>query len=103
VVKEIKAATLFAMRIALILTCVLLAGCSTAQTAYTASNGGSPGAQAYCMKKGFAPGTYNFSTCYENRPEVQMAERNDRLASMNIILQNRSTEVSSSGKSYPVE
>jgi hypothetical protein len=81
---------------------------------FLASCGGNPGpdiasgqpgnlndAQAYCLTKGYAYSSFDFNVCYNNRPQVQEAARNARLASMSIITQNRSTV--SSDRSVPVE
>ena len=60
-------------------------------------------AQAYCLKRGLRPASYNYDVCYKNRPEVQAYERNGRLSNAGIILKNRSVYSSYRGRSYPVE
>ncbi|HEY8964505.1 MAG TPA: hypothetical protein VIN59_08610 [Alphaproteobacteria bacterium] len=93
------------MRIALLTFCLILAGC--AATDQPSSRGNQAGdlnaANAVCLKRGLKPGTYNYSSCYQNRPEVQAYERNSRLSNNAIILKNRSVYSSYRGRSYPVE
>lgn len=92
------------MRIALILSVLLLSACSTgepvAQIAPSAGNMNA--AQVRCLSKGNTRGTYNYDVCYRNSPEVQAHERRGRMNNLNIINKNRSTNTYS-GRSYPVE
>lgn len=104
-VKTIALATLSSMRIAFLLFCVVLAGCTATDRPSAPGNQGADfnAANAACLKKGLRPGSYNFATCYKNRPEVQAYERNARLSNNGIILNNRSVYSSYRGRSYPVE
>jgi|GEM_PF-2257968 len=93
-----------AMRITMLTLCLILAGCAaTDQPSAKSNQAGLETAQAVCLKRGLRPGTYNYQSCYDNRPEVQAYERNSRLSNNGIILKNRSVYSSYRGRSYPVE
>lgn len=59
-------------------------------------------AQAYCLSRGHARGTFDYDSCYQNRPEVQSYERDARLEKLVIINENRSPRMPR-GRSVPVE
>ncbi len=91
------------MRIVPAFLCLIaLAGCTaTDQPSAAPSQGYSGSAITYCLNRGARPGSYDFDSCYRNRPEVQSYERGGRLKSMTIISRNRSPKMSN--HSYPVE
>ncbi|MBU6234822.1 MAG: hypothetical protein KGQ41_03170 [Alphaproteobacteria bacterium] len=90
------------MRIAF-LSLLLLAGCASAPSdvAYTRASGPA-NAQMYCLSKGYERGTFDYDTCYNNRPETQARERNGRLGTLAILRENKSPR-SGKTRSLPVE
>jgi len=94
------------MRITSLVLCLLLIACAAPGQPYAVAPaaGSVEAAQSYCMQtRNLRPGTYNYDTCYNNRPEVQAYERGNRLSNAAIILKNRSVYSSYRGRSYPVE
>lgn len=58
-------------------------------------------ADLYCLSKGNVRGTFDYDTCYNNRPEIQAQARYTRMQDLAIILNNRSPV--SGNRSFPVE
>lgn len=92
------------MRIALLISLLFLAGCSTGAPVnqIAPSSGNMNAAQVRCLSKGNVRGSYAYETCYRNSPEVQAYERRGRMNNLNIINANRSPNTWQ-GRSYPVE
>jgi len=92
------------MRIALVLTFLLLTACTTAQPVNEAPKARIDPrvAETVCRKKGYERGSFEYAQCYDNHPAVQAWGRDNRISNLAIITQNRSERVTS-GRSYPVE
>ncbi len=75
------------MRIALLLSVLLLSACATTETPYQATSqvGNLKTAQAYCLSRGYVRGTYDYESCYNEQPAVEAHERTERLTSLRII------------------
>lgn len=86
--------------ISLLIVSLFLAACGSDAALKQPEPKTAQDAKAYCEARG-PMGSYEFDSCYRNRPAVQAAQRQARTQTLAIIYDNRSP--AAGGQSRPVE